>query len=197
MGLRTFTCAICGNTFQSTAPNAKYCSQACKLKGHNESRRKWEIKSGYHEKQRKKMQEYREQQAAEAKAAEEKAKRNRSINKKRQDTRRKNMLIEKLTLQAEQGDEIERSLAKKQLALYLHGNTSVEYWEAWKEYQEQYNKQNNLDNVLVTVNSIALSDPNFAISVSISIEELGSIKIESTFMRQRKQPQNSIDAVKK
>lgn len=197
MGLSTFKCVICGNMFESAAHNAKYCSVDCQVKGRDQRRKKWEISTNYHEKQRQKMQAYRDKQAAETKAAEEKAKRNRSINKKRQDTRRKNMLIEKLTLQAEQGDEIERSLAKKQLALYLHGNTSVEYWEAWKEYQEQYNKQNNLDNVLVTVNSIALSDPNFAISVSISIEELGSIKIESTFMRQRKQPQNSIDAVKK
>ncbi|MEM5568227.1 hypothetical protein AAF695_05625 [Aerococcus viridans] len=34
-------CTICGNDFEATTNNAKYCSDACKKKGRKLSQREW------------------------------------------------------------------------------------------------------------------------------------------------------------
>lgn len=167
-------CAICGKKFIAQAPNAKYCSVECQVKGKNARRREWEQKSGYAEKQRAKYKEYREMKTREAEKALKEAEKNARINKKRQDTKAKNKRRGKLIEAAEAGD-LE---AMRLLMLGEYGNASPEYWEAFKIQNLEYAKSMNTESD-IKVNNISIQDDNFSLAVSLSIIETGRIEIRS------------------
>lgn len=50
--IRTLTCTICKNDFETTHPNTKYCSDDCRRIGNANRRKQWEDETGYKEKQR-------------------------------------------------------------------------------------------------------------------------------------------------
>ena len=171
MGKRLVICPICGKEFEAKAANAKYCSTACRQKGKYQRRREWEKESGYLDKQREKMRLYRERVTAEEKAEQEAAEKRKEINRKRQETRRKNLERDKLLQAAEQGD----AFARMALAMEESGNTSPEYWEAFKDYDLQYAASWNKEST-TTVNGISIHAPQFGLAISMSIEELGHIE---------------------
>ena len=174
MAKRLIKCAICGAEFETRAANAKYCSTSCKLKGKYQRRREWEKSSGYLEKQRQKMQEYRDKAAADQKAEREAAAKKQAANVKRQITRLKNDKRSKLLQAAEQGD----AFARMEIAAEESGNTKPEYWEAFKDYGLQWAADMDKESI-TTVNGISIHSPDFGLAVSISIEELGRIETKA------------------
>lgn len=168
---RRIKCLICGKEFEPKAANAKYCSMACRQKGKYQRRKEWEKSSGYLEKQRQKMQEYRDKEAADKKAEQEAENKRKAANIKRQTTRRRNDERAKLLQAAEMGD----AHARMTLAAEESGNTSAEYWEAFKAYDLEYAAEWGKEST-TTVNGISVHNPDFGLAVSISIEELGRIE---------------------
>ena len=177
---RRITCPICGKEFVPKAANAKYCCIDCKVKGQRQRRKEWEKESGYLDKQRQKMRDYRDKIAAEERAAAAAAEERAAINKKRQETRRRNDRLATLLQAAEMGNHN----ARKALAIIESGNTSPEYWEAYKDAYLQWVEEHGTPGAL-TVNGISVYSQNFGLSVSISIEELGIVEIATTARKEK------------
>ena len=171
---RKAICVICGKQFEARAANSKYCSIGCRRKGKYQRRKDWEDRSGYREKQRKKMQEYREKAAAEALEEREATARQEAADRKQKETQRRNQEREELIQKAEQGDAFSRMM----LAAEKAGKTSLEYWDAYKDYEMQ--SAARLGKISTTsVNGISVHDPDFGLAVSISVVELGHIAIKA------------------
>ena len=150
------TCLICNNEFETVYSNKKYCSIECSKKATREADRL---------RKRDKRNIIRQQKSAEElelskqrrnefdKIAQEKAK-EREANFKRR---------------LEQGDPLARMRVAKQ--------TSAEYWEAYKEYIIQFDKECGKE-TKTTVNYIYLLDDNFVEKVVESIKELNYILVD-------------------
>ena len=164
-----YICVICGATFTPKAANAKYCSEHCRQRGKYQKRREWEQKSGYIDRQREKMRQYRDDLTEEERQQAEKAAARKARSEKARETRRKNKELQELTARAEQGD----ALARLDLAA-RNGNTSFGYWEAFKDYHLQEAEKRGRQSGIM-VNGIDINDPDFALSVTITIGELGRI----------------------
>ena len=66
------------------------------------------------------------------------------------------------------------SMQKRAAAVQSFGSESPEYWQAFKECEQE--KLDNGKNAYNRVNGIDLSDPNFAELVSKSVKETGRIE---------------------
>lgn len=172
MGNRIVICPICGKEFEAKTANAKYCSIACRQKGKYRQRKEWELQSGYLEKQRQAMQEYRNKIAAEKKADQEAKAKQEAKQKKQRENKQHKKEQKRLLTAAEKGDPLSRLL----LAAQESGNKSPEYWEAYKEYDISCAEKIG-NKSTTTVNGISVYNPDFGLSVSISIEELGCVEI--------------------
>ena len=160
---------MCGDSFETMAPNAKYCSNECRKKGAIVKRIEWIERTDHNERQRieKAQQRKKERERKRQQALERKRKRDEEMNRKH-----KKKAIRKhqqLTSRAKAGDPMARmSLAKP---------FSVEYWEAYRDYEIQ----NNLKfkkRFIRHVNGISVFDDNFVDKVMILIEEQGKIVSE-------------------
>lgn len=171
---RRINCPICGREFIPKSANAKYCGIACRNKGKYQHRKEWEERSGYLEKQRQKMQDYRNQVTAAERAEREAALKREEAKAKRAETRRRNKERNKLLQDAEQGNAI----ARMRLAILKSGNASAEYWEAYKDYVLQYAAEFGHEST-AEVNGISVHSPEFGLAVSMSIEELGSVIVHN------------------
>lgn len=141
------TCKLCSKEFETPYPNKVYCSKECYSE--SASRRKRKEREITKKRQTKEAIEARRQKKAEIdKRAEERQKEEKEDLKKR--------LLE--------GDP--KAIMK------VNNNSSLEYWEAYKEefMQDKYNK-----NYIRYVNDISVYDEEFPNKVIDSIKELGYI----------------------
>lgn len=157
------TCAMCGKTFTPKASNQKYCSTECTYNGRRASRKQWEVKSGYAERKRQEMRNYRAGiteaerigQVAEQKKAREDLWKRIAEQIKEEEA--------ELKKRAKAGDPLARME-------YYHRNT-IEYWEAYRDYEYEFAEQ--FDQVPVgEVNGIPLYDPDFAQKVVAMLEAM-------------------------
>lgn len=174
MNKRVISCIICGKEFTAEAANAKYCSMECRQKGRYQRRKDWEKETGFLEKQRKKMQNYRDKITEQERIAQEEEAKKAARNRKRQQTRRLNKLKALLIRDAEEGNPA----AKMILLSQEKGNTSPEYWDAFKACELRYADSIHKKSA-TTVNGISIDNEEFGLAVSISIEELGRIEINT------------------
>lgn len=168
MSNRVIKCSICGNEFEPKVPNQKYCSTACKAKGKYLQRKKWEERTGFLEKQRQRMQNYRDQVTAEERAAAEAEAKKAEASRKRLETRRRNKAEQDLIRSAEQGDPF----ARMEIALKQSGNTSADYWEAYKDWVLRSDPDGRTE-----VNGISVLDPDFGSLVSLTVKEFGCVTL--------------------
>lgn len=115
------------------------------------------------------MRQYRDDLTKEERQQAEKDAARKARSEKARETRRKNKELQELTARAEQGD----ALARLDLAA-RNGNTSFEYWEAFKNYHLQEAEKRGRQSGIM-VNGIDINDPDFALSVTITIGELDRI----------------------
>lgn len=172
MAKRRIICQICGKKFETDAPNTKYCSPECRDKGAHLRRKEWERTSGYLDRQREKMQLYRENMTIEEKASREVAEKREAENRKRREARNRKKRQAELEKAAEQGEP----MARLEKAVRVGGNRTVEYWRAWRDLEIEYAAGLGAKSTS-TVNLISVYDPDFALKVIITQEELGSTHV--------------------
>lgn len=168
-------CEICGNMFDATNGNAKYCSDKCRTEGTYNKRQEWISKSGYYEKQRHKAELRRLKVTEEQLRERKKREKQDRYNAKRRQEYAISKRLSKLQERADAGD----ITAKFQIAIRTMSPTSVEYWNALKEYELAFCKEHGFTSRRV-VNDISIHDDYFEIKVVESILERGRI-VSSTY----------------
>lgn len=144
-------CEVCKKEYETNYPNKKYCSKECSREAAREAdrirkKREWDLK--------KKKQSAEEVERRRQKKAE--------IDKEAEERQRE-----------EQADIKKRLLEGDPKAIMkVNNNSSLEYWEAYKEsfIQDYYNK-----NYIRYVNDINIYDEDFPSKVIDSIKALGYI----------------------
>lgn len=152
------TCPICGTTFITDNPRARYCSTACREKGAKAARKDWERRTGYTAKQREKMRQRRATTTAKREEIREaeREERRRSYDLAAADRRAK------LQREAEQGNYF--------ALMQIHHPCSVEYWNAWRAYALDYAATTGRPSP-AQVNGISVYADNFAEEVLQSIKD--------------------------
>lgn len=120
-------CAICGQEFESSSGNSKYCSMDCRQAGRYRKRKEWEERTDYKEKQRIAVAEYRAEQEKKAEKEAKAADRRRKCAETRARHKREREEIEELEKKAKKGDR----LAKLRLAMYK--GDILEYWKQYRD----------------------------------------------------------------
>lgn len=118
------------------------------------------------------MQLYRENMTIEEKASREAAEKREAENRKRRENRNRKKRQAKLEKAVEQGEP----MARLENAVRVGGNRTIEYWEAWRDLELEYVAGLGVEST-AEVNSISVYDPDFALKVAITQEELGSTHI--------------------
>lgn len=159
-------CPICGQEFTTNRSNTKYCSDRCKAEGAKLTRKKWEAKTDYKEKQRQRMQAYRSEQAEEqARLRAAEAQRLRA-ERAAEFKKHKTALRRQLKAKASAGDPLAR--------MQLSNPLQLEYWQAYKDYELQYANQSGQPSTR-TVNGVSIYDTHFPEEVVQAIKEAGII----------------------
>lgn len=152
--MRTAVCEVCGAEFETSAANAKFCP-SCRKSAMKQSRKAWEQRTGYTDKQREKRRAKR----AEIKAGKQHQTAVASSDREQEREQRVAQLMEErrkeLTERAEHGD----LFAKMHLAM-MDGDM-YSYWECRAELsiQEAERFGERAEN---TVGGIDVYDPFFA-----------------------------------
>ena len=154
-------CVICGKLFTRENGNGKYCSRKCSEIGSKAKRKEWELRTGYREKKRIEAQKRRDATKAAAKADREAAAQQRAEDFNRWKAERK-----------EQHPENE--LSRLASIAEMNGNSSPEYWEAFKEYDLKYAADSGRISRM-EVNGIPVSEPDFGLLVCETIAAGGRI----------------------
>lgn len=165
--MREVKCQLCGENFTTDAPNRRYCEE-CRDTGAKKTRKEWEIKNNYREKQmlsaRKRRSEARKKQAqiidSYQKLEDEKrvAEHNKLLKQKENEFKKR----------VKSGD----ALANMTQALQ-HGRTA-EYWKYYKQYELQYaESKGEVSRCLV--NGISIYEDDFENKVVASIEVYGYV----------------------
>lgn len=164
--IRTLTCTICTNSFETSHPRSKYCSDKCRQIGQANKRKKWEEETGYKEKQRIQKATIRKK-IRESESVEELER----LRLKKEEIdqlhaeRIKNKKVE-IEEKAKNGDPVARmNLAKP---------NSKEYWEAYQESEIDYYNKWNTKSIRV-INEISVFDDDFVAKVLESIIVEGRI----------------------
>ena len=167
-------CTICGREFSTHVNSAKFCSDACRAAGKKQTREAWERKTGFKEKQRKTMQEYRKKLYAEN--TERKSVKNESFLQELEELRKQREAerLSDLKRKAKKGDK----LACMMIALKQHGLFSMEYWQAYADYEKELAESCGRY-ASSFVNDISVNDEEFALKVVVTLQELGHIRRES------------------
>ena len=108
----------------------------------------------------------------EEKASREAAEKREAENRKRRENRNRKKRQAKLEKAVEQGEP----MARLENAVRVGGNRTIEYWEAWRDLELEYVAGLGVEST-AEVNSISVYDPDFALKVAITQEELGSTHI--------------------
>ena len=161
-------CLVCGKTFTPRNANAKYCGAVCRDSAAKEHRKQWELENNYKESQRIRMREARRSQADELKQARLELTEKERKERQRKAEERHNQNRTTMQSKADTGDTFARLILEQS----KNGKLTPEYWELFKQYETEQRNHSN-----VCVNGIPLMHNNFALAVSISIEELGQIII--------------------
>lgn len=161
-------CVICGNRFVAGSQNSKYCCSECRAEGAKLTRRAWEDKTGYKEKQKLLMREKRGKQRKEDIEQKQKEKEER----KRLNTERNNNRAKQIKMDAAAGDPIARML--------MVDKYSKDYWIAFQDYELQMEKEYKRKSSK-TVNGISIYDDDFADNVILSIRNIGKIVINTVY----------------
>ena len=167
-------CPVCGILFRPKSPRDKYCSDKCRKAGQKALRKAWEKKTGYLEKQRQRMAAYRETTGLQKRKEQEKAAQEAARIRNAEDLQREKKLHSAQVRAAKHGD----TSASLALAAEAGRNCSLEYWDAWQEYELQWCAAAHKIS-LAEVNSISVHDPDFSFKVILSIEELNSITVKT------------------
>lgn len=152
--MRIAVCEVCGAEFETSAANAKFCP-SCRKSAMKQSRKNWEQRTGYADKQREKRRAKR----AEIKAEKQQQTAAASSGREQERVKRAARLMEErrreFTEKAESGD----IFAKMSLAM-LDGDMHS-YWKYWAFFAiqeaERFGKRAE-----VTVGGVSVYDPNFA-----------------------------------
>jgi hypothetical protein len=166
-------CAVCGKMFTAPSARNKYCSAICREKGRALRRKEWVEKTGFNEKQRENMKLYRKQLAEEKEALRVEKRKQREAGKEEAAPRPK--LDKKTAYLLAQLNALEKGGSVSDLFAIAaeYGNTSPEYWEAYKKmvlgWAEAFGKRSEAE-----VNGISVYREDFGLAVSMSIEELGT-----------------------
>lgn len=144
-------CEVCKKEYETNYPNKKYCSKECSREAAREAdrirkKREWDLK--------KKKQSAEEMERRRLKKLE--------IDKEAEER------------QKEIKADLEKRLEERdpEAIMKVNNNSSLEYWEAYKEnfIQDYYNK-----NYIRYINDISIYDDDFSNKVIDSIKELGYI----------------------
>ena len=147
-------CETCKKGFETINPSKKYCSDEC---------RKVRIREADKLRKRKARKEARSTQNAEM---EEKSRINRE--KREQEYAKRSLeQEEELKKRVEAGDPQARMRVAKM--------NSIEYWEAYKDYEIEYAESWKNGKSTSTINDISVYEPDFAEKVVQSIHESGRI----------------------
>ena len=146
-------CPICGKSFTANQKTALYCSALCRKVGQDQARKAWQERTDYKAKQRERMRSRRQKQTAEARQA-------------LQETRS--------TASSKLLEDLRASAATHTRP----GNSTAEYWEAWRAYQIAYSEAQGYRSDS-EANGVSVRDPGFVEKVLFTIEELGSITTTS------------------
>ena len=165
--MREVKCQLCGKNFTTDAPNRKYCEE-CRDTGAKKSRKEWEIKNNYREKQmlsaRKRRSEARKKQA--------------QIIDSYQKLEEKKRLAEHNKLLKENENEfkkrVENGDALANITMLLKHGRSLEYWKYYKLYELQYAERRGVVSQR-TVNGISVNEPDFEEKVMNSITMYGYV----------------------
>lgn len=155
-------CAVCNQSYETTFPNKKYCSDICAKRGRINKRKQWEKDTNYNEKQRldKLVKRQHEKEVRTAEETERLRLKKEEIDYKNAE-RIKNEKVE-LEEKAKNGDSVARmKLAKP---------NSKEYWAAYQQTEIDYYNRWNTKKIRL-VNEISIFDDDFAEKVVKSIEE--------------------------
>jgi len=165
--IRTVICEICEKPFETSARNAKYCSDECRDEGARLKREKWEEETNYNERQRRRMAEQRKAEQEAIRRVSTEAHRKKRKRQEQEADKRKEERLNALKQRAEQGDNL--------ALMHLAEPNSYEYWEAFRDYEleimAEYEKP-----IVRYVNDVSIFDDNFSEKVVSSIKEQGIIK---------------------
>lgn len=167
-------CTICGAEFTAHIGNAKFCSDSCRKEGTKQRRKAWEEKTGFKDKHRKQMQEKRKEKAAAVREEMDLRKvfENKELMEQREAQRQERLAD--LKKRAKKGD----SLARMSLALYENGLYSVEYWQAYADYEIEIAESFGVKSSCF-VNDISVYDEEFALKVLVTMETQAHFRRES------------------
>lgn len=163
-------CRYCGKLFTPTKDHKYYCSDRCKVLGAEKSRKEWEIRTDYKEKDRLRKRKAREE--------------NRKAVNTDRELRQQILKEERERESAAHLAEAEAAFREKceagdPLALMLYyldngGNTSEGYLENYARYTiATAEKIGQI--AAASVNGISVYDPLFVEKVISSVNELGSL----------------------
>lgn len=165
--MREVKCQLCEKKFTTNSPNRKYCEE-CREIGARKSRKEWETKNNYKERQmlyaRKRRSEARQERerlidSCQKLEDEKRAAEHRSILKEKEDEFEKRV---------KDGD------ALANMTLCLRHGRSLEYWEYYKLYELQYAESKGIVSQR-TVNGISINEPDFEDKVVNSIAMYGYV----------------------
>lgn len=146
-------CSICGKEFEARGGNVKYCSIECRKEGQRRSRKEWEDRTGYKEKQRQAAANHRAEQARKAEQEAKEASRKKKATETKAKRKKRRQEAAALTQRAESG---ERAAL---LRLALENGNVVEYWRLRKEQvMEDDEKTGRISNNLVGGISVYAGD---------------------------------------
>lgn len=156
-------CPICGKKFRPKTANAKYCSTECAVKGNYIKRKEWEKNSGYNERKRQQMRDYRAG-IYEAERVEREAERKKTEeDRKQKETELRKKAEAELKKKAKAGDPSAR--------MQLYDQYTTDYWDAYRDYQYQWAEQFDFAPV-GEVSGIPLYDPDFSEKVVQLLEAM-------------------------
>lgn len=147
-------CLVCGQMFTPITPNAKYCGKTCADIGSKTRRSEWEKRTGYLEKKRIEAQQRRDTIKAAAEAERQAA--------------AQQKLEERERRRAEEREQQPENELSRLLDAAEHGNRSLSYWQAYRDYDLKYAADNGFISG-TEVNGIPTAAEDFAQLVCESI----------------------------
>ena len=110
------TCPVCGQIFDAEHPASKFCSATCKKEGTRATRQKWEEKTNYRATVKEKRKKERVRQERIDKEAARMAKKSRESE----------IIPPEIARLSDKLDALEE----------VGGNSTPEYWEAFKAFEQ-------------------------------------------------------------
>lgn len=147
-------CPVCGQIFDAEHPASKYCSARCKKEGSRAARRKWEEKTHY----RAAVKEKRKREQARQKRIDQEAAR------MAQKSRESDTIPPEIARLSDKLDVLEE----------IGGNSTPEYWDAFKEYEQATAAEEGRESTM-TVNGVRVNDPDFTRLVLKSLKSINFI----------------------